>query len=112
MSKAHYGEKAPGPVRLGDWLRELREGRGLPLRAVAEATEMDLAHLHKIEQGHRLPTEEQTSRLAKFFKLDETETQAQRIAERFRQEFANNPAAKEAISILAEEAGVYGAKSE
>src|SRR5438876_747763 len=54
MSKTHYREKAPRPVRLGDWLRELREGIGLPLRAVAEATDMDLAHLHKIEQGQRL----------------------------------------------------------
>jgi transcriptional regulator with XRE-family HTH domain len=108
MSKTHYGEKAPRPVRLGDWLHELREGLGLPLRAVAAATDMDLAHLHKIEQGQRLPTEEQASRLAKFFKLDETETQARRIAEKFRQDFAENPAAKEAISILAEEAGGYG----
>jgi HTH-type transcriptional regulator, competence development regulator len=109
MSKTRYGDKAPRPVRLGDWIRELREGRDLPLRAVADATGMDLAHLHKIEQGQRLPTEEQTSRLAKFFKLDETEIQAQRIADRFRQEFAENPAAKEAISILAEEAGAYAA---
>ena len=107
MSKPHQGDKEHRPVRLGDWLRGLREARDLPLRAVADATEMDLAHLHKIEQGQRLPTEEQTSRLAKFFKLDETETQARRIAERFRQEFAENPAALNAISILAEEAGVY-----
>jgi len=107
MSKPYQGDKEHRPVRLGDWLRGLREARDLPLRAVADATEMDLAHLHKIEQGQRLPTEEQTSRLAKFFKLDETETQARRIAERFRQEFAENPAALNAISILAEEAGVY-----
>src|SRR2546426_5911952 len=39
-------------------------------------------YLHKIEQGLRVPTEEQASRLAKFFKLDEKETQARRIAER------------------------------
>ena len=109
MSKARYSSKAPRPVRLGDGLRELREGLGLPLRAVAEATAMDLAHLHKIEQGQRLPTEDQARRLAEFFKLDETETQARRIAEKFRQDFAENPAAKEAISILAEEAGAYGA---
>jgi len=107
MSKTHYGVRAPRPVRLGDWLRELREGLGLPLRAVADATDMDLAHLHKIEQGQRLPTEEQASRLAKFFKLDETGTQARRIAEKFRHDFAENPAAKEAISILAEEAVAY-----
>lgn len=107
MSKAPYREAAPRPVRLGEWLRQLREQRGLPLREVADAAGMDLAHLQKIELGQRLPTEQQTRRLAKFFKLDETETQARRIAEKFQHEFAEHPAAKEAINILAEEAGVY-----
>jgi len=109
MSKIRYSKAAPHPARLGEWLRELREARELPLRAVAEAANMDLAHLHKIELGQRVPTEAQTSRLAKFFKLDATEAQARRIAEKFRQEFADNPAAGEAIGILAEEAGVYRA---
>jgi transcriptional regulator with XRE-family HTH domain len=107
MSKSRYGEAAARPVRLGEWLRQLREQRGLPLREVADAAGMDLAHLQKIELGQRLPTEKQTARLAKFFKLNETETQARRIAEKFRHEFAEHPAAKEAIGILAEEAGVY-----
>ncbi len=107
MSKARYRQAPPRPARLGEWLRQLRDQRGLALREVADAAGMDLAHLQKIELGHRLPTAEQTSRLAKFFQLDETETQARRIAEKFQHEFSEHPAAKEAISILAEEAGVY-----
>ena len=66
----------------------MREQRDLPLREVAEAAGMDLTHLHKIELGQRLPTEAQTVKLAKFFKLDETETQARRIAEEFRRYYA------------------------
>ena len=111
MSKVRYGEPAPRPARLGEWLRRLREQCGLPLREVADAAEMDLAHLQKIELGQRLPTEQQTGRLAEFFKLDEMETQARRIAEKFQHEFAEHPAAKEAIGILAEEAGVYGGRN-
>jgi transcriptional regulator with XRE-family HTH domain len=111
MSKARYSEPAPRPARLGEWLRQLREQRELTLREVADEAGMDLAHLQKIELGQRLPTEEQTARLAKFFKLDETEIQARRIAEKFRHEFAEHPAAKEAIGILAEEAGVYEVRS-
>lgn len=110
MSKARYSKPAPRPVRLGEWLRQLREQGGLPLREVADAAGMDLAHLQKIELGQRLPTEDQTTRLAKFFKLDEKETQARRIAEKFQHEFAEHPAAKDAIGILAEEAGIYGMK--
>ncbi|MHB8521401.1 MAG: helix-turn-helix domain-containing protein [Limisphaerales bacterium] len=107
MSKASYAASPPAAARLGEWLRQLREQRGLPLREVAGAAEMDLTHLHKIELGQRLPTEEQTSRLARFFKLDATDTQARRIAEKFRHDFQDHPAAREAIAILAEEAGVY-----
>jgi len=106
MSKVSYrGQTAS--QRFGDWLRELRQEKELPLRVVAEAAEMDLAHLQKIELGQRLPTEEQTASLAKFFGLDERETQARRIAERFRQEFEDHPAARDAIFMLAEEHGVY-----
>jgi transcriptional regulator with XRE-family HTH domain len=111
MSKARYSEPAPRPARLGEWLRRLREQSGLPLREVADAAGMDLTHLQKIELGQRQPTEQQAGRLAKFFKLDVTEIQAQRIAEKFRHEFAQHPAAKNAISILAEEAGVYEVRS-
>ncbi len=109
MSKLRYSEDAPRPGRLGEWLRQLREARDLPLRAVASAAGMDLAHLHKIEHGLRVPTEEQTAHLARFFQLDPTEMQARRIAEKFRLEYAGNPAATDAIGLLAEEAGVYQA---
>ncbi len=107
MSKVSYTDPASGSLRLGEWLRQLREERELALREVAEAAEMDLTHLHKIELGQRLPTEEQTGRLARFFKLDAMEMQAHRIAEKFRHDFQDNPAARDAILLLAEEAGVY-----
>jgi transcriptional regulator with XRE-family HTH domain len=107
MSKSSY-RRAPQPfVRLGEKLREMREGRGLPLRKVAEAAGMDLTHLQKIELGQRMPTEEQTTELAKFFKLDVREAQATRIAEKVRNEYAEDPALFQAISMLAEEAGIY-----
>ena len=100
MSKGSYTAPAPGSLRLGVWLRQLREKRELPLRAVAEEADMDLAHLHKIEQGQRLPTEEQMTRLARFFRLNQTDAQARRIAEEFRRYYAGNPAAPQALQIL------------
>lgn len=81
--------------------------RELPLRVVAEAAEMDIAHLHKIELGQRLPTEDQARKLGKFFGVEVTDILARRIAEKFRQEFADQPGATEAILMLAEEAGIY-----
>ena len=97
-------------VAFGEWLRQLREQKGELLREVAAAAEMDLAHLSKIELGQRTPTEEQTLKLAKFFGVPANEMQARWIAERFRSNFGDYPAAQEAIEILAEEAGIYRAK--
>jgi transcriptional regulator with XRE-family HTH domain len=110
MSSLTYAKRSQ-PPRFGELLRQLRVEKDVPLRTVAAAADMDQAHLSKIELGQRVPTEEQTARLAKFFGLDETETQARRIAEKFRQEFRDNPkAVREAICILAESAGIYGAE--
>jgi HTH-type transcriptional regulator, competence development regulator len=110
MSSLSYAKRSQ-PSRFGECLRQLRVGKDVPLRTVAAAADMDQAHLSKIELGQRVPTEEQTARLAKFFGLDETETQARRIAEKFHQEFQDNPkAVRGAICILAEGAGVYRAE--
>jgi transcriptional regulator with XRE-family HTH domain len=106
MSSANYSKKAE--PHFGEWLRQMRLEKDLPLRVVAAEAEMDQAHLSKIELGQRLPTEEQTSKLAKFFKVAETEIQARRMAEKFREESEKHPAAgREALYILAEEAGIY-----
>ena len=91
-------------------MRQLRESKGELLRTVAAATEMDLAHLSKIELGQRIPTEEQLTRLAKFFRVPVKEMQANWIAQRFRNDYAAYPAAQKAIQILAKEAGIYRAK--
>ena len=106
QSKSTGGEG----VRFGDWLRQLREAKGTLQRDVAAAVDMDVAVLSKIELGQRLATEEQTRHLAKFFGVKETEGQARRMVEKFRQEAEENPeAARRAVCILAEDAGIYKA---
>jgi transcriptional regulator with XRE-family HTH domain len=71
---------------------------------------MDQAHLSKIELGQRVPTEEQTAKLARFFGVGETDMQARRIAERFRQELQHDSVvAREAVLMLAESVGIYRA---
>lgn len=95
----------------GEWLRKLRASKKLPLREVAAAANMDTAHLSKAELGQRLLTEEQTDKLAEFFGVSATEAQARRMVEKFRQEGEANPkAAREAVYMLAEQAGIYQAE--
>lgn len=108
MSSHRKAIKSDEP-HFGEWLRQLRASQDLPLRTVAAAAEMDMTHLSKAELGQRLLTGEQTAKLAKFFKVSETEAEARRMVEKFRQEGEGNPkAARQAVQMLAEEAGLYG----
>ncbi|MFM8333090.1 MAG: helix-turn-helix domain-containing protein [Candidatus Methylumidiphilus sp.] len=105
--------KAPPPYtvqRLGEWLRNMRESRQLPLRVVAAAAEMDQAHLSKVELGQRMLTTDQASAIAKFFGVDANEMEARRIVQKFRLEHADNPAATQAILMLHEDIAAYGTK--
>lgn len=95
------------PDRIGSELRRLREGHCLTLREVADATGMDLAHLHKIEQSRRLPTAEQCAALAGFFGQPVANWEARRIAARFWKDHAENPAAAEAVLMIQETAPDY-----
>ena len=54
---------------------------------------MDSTLLSKIELGQRLPTFEQTAALAKYFRVDATEFESMRIAEKFLNDHGHNPAA-------------------
>ncbi len=92
----------------GEWLRQMREAKELPLRVVAAAAEMDQAHLSKAELGQRLLTGGQAAAIAKFFKIDANEMEARRIAEKFRTEHADNPAALQAVQMLHDEPMPYG----
>lgn len=97
QKQAEYRTPAPS---FGEWLRQMREAKGVPLRVVAAAAKMDQAHLSKAELGQRSLTAEQASLIANYFKVDPTEMEARRIAEKFRAEHAENPAAAKAIQIL------------
>ena len=92
---------------LGTFLRRLRQKRGVPLRVVAAAAEMDSTHLSKIELGDRLPTESQTKALAAFFQTPFEKLESRRLAERFWHECGASPAVWLAASLIKEQAAIY-----
>src|SRR4051812_22712050 len=61
VSSQKMARQRKAPPSLGEWLRQMREGKELPLRVVAAAAEMDQAHLSKAELGQRLLTAEQAA---------------------------------------------------
>ena len=97
MAKKATSSSGPG---FGVYLRGLRAERGLTLRQVAAAVEMDQAHLSKAELGQRWPTPSQVSALARFFRQDVAEFEGRCIAEKFRRRHAGSAAALHAIRLL------------
>jgi hypothetical protein len=73
---------------------------------------MDSTLLSKIELGRRLPTQEQTAALAKFFDADVNEFESMRMAEKFLNDNGHNPAAAAlAATRIHETAGEYFVKT-
>jgi transcriptional regulator with XRE-family HTH domain len=108
---ARTAEPRQDSTRLGLSLRALREKKNLPLWKVAHAAEMDSTRLSKIELGQRLPTQEQTAALAKFFSIAVNELESMRMAEKFLSDNGHNPtAATLALTRIRESAGEYFVK--
>lgn len=55
----------------GEYIRQLRENAGLPLRKVAAQLDIDPSILGKIERNDRHPSKEQIKKLAVIFDQDE-----------------------------------------
>ena len=56
---------------LGSTLRLIREGKGLLLRQVAAALEVDTAFVSKLERGEKRASKEQLMKLSKFLEIPE-----------------------------------------
>ena len=54
----------------GDIIKNKRESKGLILRQVASALDIDQAIVSKFERGERKPSKEQVEKFAKFYDLD------------------------------------------
>jgi transcriptional regulator with XRE-family HTH domain len=89
----------------GQYIRELREKRGLLLRQVAAGIEIDQALLSKIERGERLPTKAQVMRLAQFYKIDLNEILITFLSDKLVYEVRNEEVALRAIQVAEKKIG-------
>ena len=87
---------------IGVILRELREEKGLLLRQVAAATDLDSTLLSKMECEDRLPTKQQLERLAKFYKQDLNEMMTAWLADKIFKDVVNEKMALRAMKLVEE----------
>ena len=95
---------------IGSKIRSTRESKGLLLRQVAAAVEMDQALLSKIERGERNATRNQIISLAKFLQIDESEILTLWLGQKIVNEIKNEKFAREALKI-AEKSIQYSTKT-
>jgi transcriptional regulator with XRE-family HTH domain len=92
---------------LGQYLRELRKGKGQTLHQVSVGTDIDSPLLSKLERGERLPTDEQIKKLAKYFKVAETNLKVKVTAERIIKLYGVNDTTYEAVNLVMEQITPY-----
>ena len=84
---------------LGQILRKQRESKGLLLRQVAAAMEMDTALLSKIERDERKPSKEQVLSFTKYYKIETDELLLAWLSDKIVDDLQNENLAKEALKV-------------
>lgn len=92
---------------LGQYLRELRKDKEQTLHQVSIGTDIDSPLLSKLERGERLPTDEQIKKLAKYYKVAETNLKVKATAERIIKEYGVNDTTYEAVNLVMEQITPY-----
>lgn len=92
---------------LGDIIRMLREKNEQPLRTVAAYLDIDQAILSKIEHGHRKPSRDQVLKLAKYFKIKESELIVAWLSDKLVYELEDENEALKALQVAEEKMKYY-----
>ena len=87
---------------LAETLKELRDERGLLLRQVAAALEVDTALISKFEKGERKPNRNQVIQLATFLKVDADTLLIQFLSDKVVYELGEEELANEALKVAEE----------
>ena len=82
---------------IGQVIRKCRESKGLLLRQVAAALDMDTALLSKIERDERKPNKKQVIALAKYFNVNVDEFLIAWLSDKIAKDVQNEELANEAL---------------
>lgn len=99
-------------TEFGQHIRELRKEKEQTLHQVSIGTDIDSPLISKLERGERLPTREQVKKIARYFKVSETELNVMVTAQRIIKEYGVNETTYDALSLVMEQITSYVKKSE
>lgn len=86
-------------MSIGKKIRELREAKGLFLRQVAAALEVDSAYVSKFESGEKMPLKKHIVKLAELFNVKEADLLKLWLADKIFELIDNEPTAEESLKL-------------
>tara|TARA_R110002072_G_scaffold199405_2_gene357006 strand:- start:10238 stop:10564 length:327 start_codon:yes stop_codon:yes gene_type:complete len=96
---------------IGEYLRELRKGKGLTLTQMGAKLGMDSGALSKVENSKRLLDPHYLETIAEIFELDFEELKTEFFAERIAYELINNSCNEETLKLAEEKIKYIKTKS-
>jgi transcriptional regulator with XRE-family HTH domain len=66
----------------GEYIRQLREGRNLPLRKIAAELDIDTSTLSKIEKNERNANEQIIEKLSEIFAIDRADLKVRYLSDK------------------------------
>lgn len=87
-------------------IKNKREGKGLILRQVASALDIDQAIISKFERGERKPSKEQVEKFAEFYDLDKNKLITSWLSDKIANEILYEENIGEVLKV-AEEKALY-----
>jgi transcriptional regulator with XRE-family HTH domain len=87
---------------LGNKIKTLRLSKGIVQRQVAAMLDLDSAYISKIEKESKPVSRSYISRLAELFEVSPKELEVMWLADRILEILAEEPHAKEALTIVQE----------
>lgn len=86
----------------GELIREEREKRGLFLRQVASALEIDQAVISKFEKGYRKPSREHVLKFAIYYNIDKEQLLVAWLSDKIVYELQDEKLAEDALKAAEE----------
>lgn len=86
----------------GEIIRQLREGKELPLRKIAALLDIDTSFYSKIERSERKPTKDQVHKLEEIFEVEKDFLMIPYLSEKIYYELSDEDCANKVLKVAEE----------
>jgi transcriptional regulator with XRE-family HTH domain len=91
----------------GEYIRQLREERNLPLRTIASELDIDTSTLSKIEKNERNANEQILEKLSEIFSLDKADLKIRYISDKISYQLLDEENGIEILKIAGQKIKYY-----